>query len=122
MPSIVANVLCRQSHARLALYLLHSLLLPHCAPCALQGCGQQALTKTAGDGFATDATVITSKNLSDPTTFFKTLLLRPYLRQVLAVTGSLLHRVSANTRPACREQSVVQRGISYEPWQGFIKL
>ena len=71
--------------------VIHMLLLALCSPCALQGCGQQALTRTAGDGFATDATIISSKNLSDPTTFFKTLLLRPYLRQVLSTVDACLH-------------------------------
>ena len=47
-----------------------------------QGCGQQGLSPAAGGGFATDAALVASLGLSDPTTFFKTLLLRPYLRQV----------------------------------------
>lgn len=69
--------------------LIHVLLLAKNLPYVLQGCGQQALTNIGGDGFATDATIISSKNLSDPTTFFKTLLLRPYLRQVLNMIESI---------------------------------
>ena len=47
----------------------------------LAGCGQAALTQSPGDGFATDANTIKALNLSDPTSFFKTLLLRPYVNQ-----------------------------------------
>lgn len=50
----------------------------------LAGCGQTALTQSPGDGFATDANTIKALNLSDPTPFFKTLLLRPYVNQARA--------------------------------------
>lgn len=48
----------------------------------LQGTGQTALTRSPGDGFATDPNVIAQYNLSDPNAFFKTLLIRSYVNQV----------------------------------------
>ncbi|EIE18857.1 hypothetical protein COCSUDRAFT_59785 [Coccomyxa subellipsoidea C-169] len=45
--------------------------------------GQTALTRSPGDGFATDANLIRKYNLSDPNAFFKTLLIRPYVNQVV---------------------------------------
>ncbi|BDA48966.1 probable major extracellular endoglucanase at N-terminal half [Coccomyxa sp. Obi] len=49
----------------------------------LQGTGQTALTRSPGDGFATDMNLIQKYNLSDPNAFFKTLLIRPYVNQVV---------------------------------------
>ena len=46
------------------------------------GTGQTALTRSPGDGFATDSNLIQKYNLSDPNAFFKTLLIRPYVNQV----------------------------------------
>lgn len=46
------------------------------------GAGQTALTRSPGDGFATDANLIQKYNLSDPNALFKTLLIRPYVNQV----------------------------------------
>lgn len=50
----------------------------------LQGAGQTALTRSPGDGFATDSSAIATYGISDPTAFFKTLLIRPYVSQVSA--------------------------------------
>jgi hypothetical protein len=50
----------------------------------LQGAGQTNLTRSPGDGFATDPNIIQQYNLSDPNAFFKTLLIRPYVNQVQA--------------------------------------
>ena len=48
----------------------------------LQGAGQTAVTDSPGDGFITDTTTLQNNNLSDPSSFFKTLLIRPYVNQV----------------------------------------
>lgn len=48
----------------------------------LQGAGQTSLTKSPGDGYVTDTATLQKYNLSDPSAFFKTLLVRPYVNQV----------------------------------------
>jgi hypothetical protein len=48
----------------------------------LQGAGQTALTRSPGDGFVTDTATLQKYNFSDPSSFFKTLLVRPYVNQV----------------------------------------
>lgn len=48
----------------------------------LQGSGQTAVTKSPGDGYITDTATLQKYNLSDPSAFFKTLLIRPYVNQV----------------------------------------
>ena len=40
------------------------------------------MTHSPGDGFITDTTTLQNNNLSDPSSFFKTLLIRPYVNQV----------------------------------------
>ena len=48
----------------------------------LQGAGQTSLTKSPGDGYVTDTATLQKYNFSDPSAFFKTLLVRPYVNQV----------------------------------------
>ncbi len=49
----------------------------------IEGCGQLGIPGINwGDGFATDTTLIQQYGLSDPNTFFQTLLTKPYLNNV----------------------------------------
>ena len=48
----------------------------------LQGAGQTSLTTSPGDGYVSDTATLQRYNLSDPSAFFKTLLVRPYVNQV----------------------------------------
>lgn len=64
----------------------------------LQGAGQTALTRSPGDGFAADTATLQKYNFSDPSAFFKTLLVRPYVNQVRL--ESALH-ASAPMCPCC---------------------
>ena len=49
----------------------------------VEGTGQGGIGCNWGDGFCTDPTLIRQDGLSDPTRFFKTLLSKPYLNQVV---------------------------------------
>ena len=50
----------------------------------LEGCGQANLAKNWGDGMAVDPELVKSRGLTDPNPFFRTLMTRPYLSQVIA--------------------------------------
>ena len=50
----------------------------------LEGCGQANLAKNWGDGMAVDERLVRERGLSDPNPFFRALLTRPYLSQVIA--------------------------------------
>lgn len=50
----------------------------------IEGCGQYNLAKNWGDGIASDSGLISSLGLSDTNPFFRTLLNKPYLNQVVA--------------------------------------
>ena len=50
----------------------------------LEGCGQANLAKNWGDGMAVDEKLVRERGLSDPNPFFRTLLTKPYLSQVVA--------------------------------------
>jgi hypothetical protein len=50
----------------------------------LEGCGQHPLAKNWGDGMATDADLVKKLGLSDPNPFFRALLSKPYVGQVIA--------------------------------------
>lgn len=49
----------------------------------IEGTGQGGIGANWGDGFATDPTLITQNGLSDPNPFFKALMTKPYLNQVV---------------------------------------
>eukprot|EP00884_Botryococcus_braunii_P019613 jgi/Botrbrau1/6335/Bobra.0339s0042.1 len=49
----------------------------------VQGCGQNGVSRNWGDGFATNASVIEEYGVSDPNPFFKELLQRPYLDNII---------------------------------------
>lgn len=49
----------------------------------VQGCGQNGLSRNWGDGLATNYTVIEEYGISDPNPFFKELLQRPYLDNII---------------------------------------
>ena len=50
----------------------------------LEGCGQPGLAKNWGDGMAVDPELVKARGLSDPNPFFRALLTKPYLNQVVA--------------------------------------
>lgn len=50
----------------------------------IEGAGQSGLAMNWGDGLAADSGLIQSKGISDTNPFFKTLLTKPYLNQVVA--------------------------------------
>ncbi|KAK9864609.1 hypothetical protein WJX84_005551 [Apatococcus fuscideae] len=50
----------------------------------IEGAGQQgSIAKNWGDGFTTDSSVVSSTGVSDPNSFFSSLLGKPYLNQVV---------------------------------------
>jgi Cellulase (glycosyl hydrolase family 5) len=49
----------------------------------VEGTGQGGIGANWGDGFVTDATLISQNGLSDPNPFFQTLLTKPYVNQVV---------------------------------------
>ncbi|MBA2727273.1 MAG: cellulase family glycosylhydrolase [Parachlamydiaceae bacterium] len=49
----------------------------------IEGTGQGSIGANWGDGFATDPTLISANGLSNPKSFFDTLLTKPYLNQVV---------------------------------------
>jgi len=49
----------------------------------IEGTGQGGIGANWGDGFATDPTLISQNGLSDPNPFFKALMQKPYLNQVV---------------------------------------
>ena len=50
----------------------------------LEGCGQANLAKNWGDGMAVDPDLVKNRGLTDPNPFFRTLMTKPYLSQVVA--------------------------------------
>ena len=50
----------------------------------LEGCGQANLAKNWGDGMAVDPDLVRDRRLTDPNPFFRALMARPYLSQVVA--------------------------------------
>lgn len=50
----------------------------------LEGCGQANLAKNWGDGMAVDPDLVRDRRLTDPNPFFRTLMTKPYLSQVVA--------------------------------------
>lgn len=50
----------------------------------LEGCGQANLSKNWGDGMAVDPDLVKNRQLTDPNPFFRTLMTKPYLSQVVA--------------------------------------
>ena len=59
------------------------------------------LTQSAGDGFATEANIVKTYNISDPSAFLKTLLIRPYINQACPSPPPPLQSMHAAAGRAC---------------------
>jgi hypothetical protein len=77
------------------------------------------LTQSAGDGYATDANIVKTYNISDPSAFLKTLLIRPYINQARPLPQSPVH---AWVLPAGPVQCCRNPGQPSASWEFSIVL